>query len=245
MSAAILSLALIVPLVSRPDQPDRIVLRDGRSIDCRVLFESDAKVVYRADRQQRELARDEIADVVSVERSLSDFLRREAATDRTDLAASCALAREAEKAGLAGEARNLWLRVLLRDPSNARAWNAVGNGRSSRNPRIECDGEHYTIGELRDLGSDPKHPLALRTAHFALETDLPLARALDAALDLERTYSTYYALLGPHLDLYVFDEAPHVRLMHDASHEPSPPRPGDRAWFDALANTLYVQGLAY
>ena len=41
-----------------------------------MLFEDDAKVIYTTGRKPREVARDEVAEVHSIERSVRTFLER-------------------------------------------------------------------------------------------------------------------------------------------------------------------------
>lgn len=243
MFTLLFALASLVPIRSIPPAPDRIVLENGKSIDCRVLMESAEKIVYREDRKQHEVLRADVREVRSIERSLADYLKVAASTKSTDAAAQADLAQHAERLGLPDEARNAWLRVLSIDPANGDAWTVLGAVGDRKARTLQLEGERLELDALRTRGADAKHPLQLRTTHFAIECDMPLERALDAALAVERTYLAFYGLMGAHLELYVFDEVPHISVFKDTRRLSAPPTPGMQSWFAPIANTLYVQDL--
>ena len=130
---ATLALALAPALVHAPlgDEHDLIIRTDGKEVPCRVLLETDAKVVYRAKGRTQELARAEVSEVRSVERTLRDFLERFAKTDTRDLAGVTDLALLADSRGLTGEAHHSWIRVLTLDPTNEAAWTHLGGVKRS------------------------------------------------------------------------------------------------------------------
>lgn len=235
-----LMLALLASPAADAAAPDRIVLADGRTIECRVLMESDAKIVYRAERKQRETPRAAVREIASIERSLAKFLEASAAADAGDVDAQAHLARRAEVLGLPDMARNAWLRVLTLDPSNEAAWAGSGSESARKSRRLAFGKRSYDVDTLLTSGTSSQQPLLLHTPHFTFESELPLARTLDAALAAERTYAAFYDLLGPRLGLFVFDEQPTIRVFRDGERMPSPPAPGMQSWFAPLANTLYV-----
>ncbi len=237
MLLTLLSLAL--PMFGQ-DDPDLLVMKDDTQIECRVLFEDDSKVVYRAGKKTQEVARVKVRDIQSIERSVAQFLDRFAALDATNVQELSQLALFAEKSYLPGEAANTWIRILTLDPENEEAWTQLGGTKRRKGWEIKVRGRYYDIEELRTRVSDWKNALELRTAHFQIETDAPPELALDASLDLERAYQTFYEKLGKPLGLFVFDEIPVVQIFADAKDYPVPPTEGQHAWFSRVANTLYV-----
>ncbi len=238
-----LTTLLISALISAPalgDEPDLVVPKDGKRIECRVLLETDEKVVYRVQSKPREVPRADVAEVQSVERILREFLERFEETSTSDVAALTELALFAESRFLPGEAHNAWIRVLTLDPVNEQAWTKLGGVKRRDGWELKVRSHFYTIEELRQRVSDWKNALELRTAHFEIKTDAQPERALDAAIDLERATQRFYDVLGKPLGLFVFDEIPEVHVFADPKDYPAPPTEGMDAWFDRSANTLYV-----
>jgi hypothetical protein len=222
------------------DAPDLLTLGDGKQVECRVLLENDQKVVYRTGKKTQEVARGEVEEIQSVERSLEQFLERFANADATSVPALAELALFAEKNFLAGEAFNTWIRILTVDAENEQAWTKLGGTKRRKGWELKVRGRFLDIQELRTRLSDWKNALELRTAHFLIQTDAPPELALDASLDLERAYLTFYRILGKPLGLFVFDEVPEVHIFADEKDYPAPPTPGKSAWFSLPANTLFV-----
>lgn len=236
----LLALLLAALPVSGQDEPDLLVLKGGKQIECRVLFEDEGKIVYRAGKKTQEIGRLEVDDVQSIERSLARFLERFAAADTRSVEALTELALFAEQNFLSGEATNTWIRILTVDAENEQAWTKLGGVKRRKGWELKVRGRFLDIAELRSRVSDWKNALELRTAHFQIATDAAPELALDASLDLERAYQTFYEVLGKPLGLYVFDEVPEVHVFADAKDYPAPPTPGRHAWFARAANTLYV-----
>jgi hypothetical protein len=237
--ASIFTASAFAGTVSKSDGPDGIVLADGKEIECRVLLESDAKLVYRAKGKTHELARDEVKEVRTQERSLAEFLERFDAVDPRDASAWVELARFAAQRGLAGEARHTALRALTVEPDHAGAWELLGGVKRRQGWQLKVDGRFVTFDEFRARGAGWKDAVELPTTHFVLRTDVPLERAVDLAIDLERAYATFYGLLGS-LELHAFDERPEIHVFADSKDYPEPPTAGRPAWFALFGNTLYV-----
>ncbi len=240
---------MIVPLLlavspaltpSVEDEPDLVVI-DGKEIACRVLYEDEETVVYRARRKNKEVPAAEVGAIHSVERSLREFLEAYDRVSAADVTALADLALLCEGRDLAAEARNLWIRILTLDPENEEAWTKLGGSKGRKGWRMKVRGRFYTLEQLRERVADWKNAMELPTAHFLIKTDVAPERALDVAINLERAYLTYYDLLGPHLKLYVFDEIPEIHIFAHADDYPVPPTPRE-AWFSMAQNTLYVDG---
>src|SRR5688572_26629677 len=125
MIVALLTTLLLAPRILG-DENDMLVFADGKQQACRVLLETDIKVVYRAYNKTSEISRAAVKDIQSVERSLRDFLVRFDGMDPRNLEALPGLALFAEAKFLRGEARNTWIRILTLDPLNEQAWTKIG-----------------------------------------------------------------------------------------------------------------------
>lgn len=235
MLLSVLSLALLAL-----SGPDRVELKDGKAHEGRVLAELKGSVVLREGKQVRTFPLADVASVSSLERSLTRLL--ESDLKSADAGALAALAAEADKAGLAADARNLWLRTLLADKDHAGARAALGAKPVKDDVTLHFGKSSLHLSQLRAGGLKWKEAYELPTTHFVLKTDLPLAAALEAATALERFHHRFYALLGQPLELYVFDERtlPEVRIYAEGASYPTPPRLGDRVWFSMGENCLHV-----
>jgi hypothetical protein len=222
------------------DNPDLLVLKDGKEIECRVLYEGADEVVYRSKKRTRDIARDEVAEIQSIERSLEEFLKMSAEIGEQDVDKLGDLALFAESTFLPGEARNTWLRILTLDPDNERAWTKLGGIMGRKGWMLKVRGRFYTIDQLRERASDWKNALTLSTAHFVIRTDIAPEKALDIALQIEQIYMDYYALLGTELRLFPFEEVPEIHIYSDADDYPSPPTPGRPVWYARNPNEIYI-----
>jgi hypothetical protein len=232
-------------LLSNPpvgDENDLLVFADGKQQACRVLLETESKVVYRARNKNSEVSRAALKEVQSVERSLQSFLVRFERIDPRDVEAVAELALFAEASFLAGEAHNAWIRILTLDGANEQAWTKLGGVKRREGWELRVRGRFYTLEELRTRASDWQNALELRTAHFLIRTDGSPERALDLALDVERAYLTFYEVFGKPLELYAFDEVPEIHIFSDPKDFRAPPKPGQPAWFERSGNVLFVNG---
>ena len=239
MIAALL-VTLLTTTPTLADDTDVVVFADGKQEVCRVLLETDFKVVYRAKNKTSEVSRAALKDVKSVERSLREYLVRFNKAKADDVAALAELAIFAEENFLPGEARNTWIRIVGLDPENEQAWTKLGGVQREGTWQLRVRGRFYTLDELKKRVSDWPNALELSTAHFLIRTDGPPDRALDLAIDVERAYLTFYDVFGKPLELYVFDEVPEINIFSDPKDFRAPPRPGQAAWFERGGNVLHV-----
>ena len=237
---AALSLTLAPLVAGDRKEPDLVVLANGDKVECRVLYEDDQEVVYRAKKRDKRAPRVEVLEVQSIERSLKDFLALHEKVALDDAGELAALALLAEEKNLPGEARNLWIRVLTLDPVNEQAWTKLGGVKQRGGWKLQVRGRFLDLEELRGRVSEWKNALELSTAHFLIRTDGDPLRALNATLDAERAYMAFYELVGRPLKLYVFDEEPEIHGYSDHKDYPTPPDGAQKAWFSPVANTLYV-----
>jgi len=241
MIAALLA-SFLLTTSALGDEYDLLVFPDGKQQACRVLLETTNKVVYRVGNKTSEVSRAALKNVVSVEHSLSDFLKRFASVKPGNVAALAELANWAEVNHLPGEARDMWIRILTLDPQNERAWTKLGGTMRDGVWQLRAGGRFLTLDELRTRVSDWPNALELPTAHFLIRTDGSPERALDLAIDVERAYLTFYDVFGEPLELYVFDEVPEIHLFNDPKDFRTPPMPDQPAWFERQNNVLHVNG---
>ena len=95
-------------------------LKDGKEVECRVTLEADDYILTRRGSKKKQYARDEIAEIHSVERSLSQLFERYDALPSRGPAELAELALFCEQNELPSEARNLWIQVLTIDLRTSR-----------------------------------------------------------------------------------------------------------------------------
>ena len=74
------------------------------------------------------------------------------------------LAKFCESRDLPGEARQMWIRILIDDPENEEAWTKLGGSHGRKGWRLKVRGRYYTLDQLRERVSDWKNAMELRTA---------------------------------------------------------------------------------
>jgi hypothetical protein len=234
-----IAFALLLPLLSAGTPPDQVTLLDsGKVFKGRVVYDTPQKLVLRQGNRDVVFDPADLKEVSSLERSLGTILDRDlsgaAARDFLELAQEC------DAAGLEAEARNFWLRVLLADPASDLAVKALKAQRVKDEVKVPFGKERRTIAQLQTRQGSWKEALKIECTHFELETDLDLPLALDLALALERNYRRFYETLGAPLELYLFDEAPEIRVYARKEDFPVGAVRGDTVWFAPGINTLNV-----
>lgn len=217
---------------------DTVQLNDGKVIEGRVVLERADDVVVRADHKDQHIARKDIAQIHSLERSLAPIVDRD--WSAADAATLQAIATECEKAGLAAEAKNVWLRVLIADPTNDAALKGAGAKRTGKDVKLSLGKGQRNLGELTKPQSSWKQAYELATTHFVVRSDMELPLVLDLALALERFHKRFYETLAAPLELYVFEDAPEVCVYARKSDFPNPPVEGDTVWFAPGTQRVHV-----
>jgi len=234
-----LALFLLLPLLASETPSDQVTYLDsGKVQKGRVVYDTPQKLVLRQGVRDTVIDPADLKEVRSLERSLAKILDRDlvGADARTFLE----LAQECEAAGLEAEARQFWLRTLLADPSSELAGKALKVQRIKDEVKVPLGKQRLTLAELQTRRESWKQAYELECTHFKLETDLDLPLALDLALGLERNYRRFYETLGAPLELFLFDEAPEVRVYARKEDFPVGPVVGDPIWFAPGINTLNV-----
>jgi hypothetical protein len=219
--------------------PDSVKLaKDGKVLEGRVVFEGQDEIVLRNGARDQRIARKDIAEIHSLEHSLSTILDRD--LKGTDAALLAEIAKGCEQAGLTAEARNFWLRVLLADPKNEAAVKALGAQVVKDEIKVPFGKEKRQVADLGKRQASWKESYEIPSTHFVLRTDLDLTLALDLSLALERNYRRFYETLAQPLEMFVFDEDPEVYVYGHTADFPVAPVKGDPIWFAPGINRLNV-----
>jgi hypothetical protein len=240
-----------IPSVPQPPAPfpDQLHLSDGQTLSGRIIGETATGYRIRVGQGELTVARADVVSVRSIEHSLAEFIQRWDAASRTDPAALADLARFCAARGLSGEARTLWLRILLIDMNAAQAAQsglateaarAIGAVPYGDTWQLYTGQGWLPLAIFFAAKPDWRDAVDLQTAHFVLRTDLALERVLDATVQLERHYLRFYGALGPELGLCVFAEVPQVNVYANARNYPYPPIMGEESWFAWGINQLHV-----
>jgi hypothetical protein len=117
-------LLLVGSVVLAGAGPDSVKLaKTGKVLEGRVVFDGKDEVVLRTNGKDQRIPRADIAELHSLEQSLSKILDRD--LKGADAASLAEIAKACEQSGLDREAKNFWLRVLIADPKNEAAAKAL------------------------------------------------------------------------------------------------------------------------
>ncbi|MCP5022723.1 MAG: hypothetical protein GY930_13235 [bacterium] len=206
------------------------------------MFEDESRVLYKRNARVQEVAARLVKEVVSVESRVHDFLAEYEAVDRRSIEELRDLAIWAEKNRLPGEARNIWLRILLLDGHNEQAWKRVGGRRMKGGLGLRLGNKVFSLAEFKDSGRDWRYAIEIPTAHFLVKTNANLGKALNLAIELEAIYQIYAERIGHPIELFPFEWVPEIRIDGGGKRAPQAPVTGIDAWFDNKSNVLMVYG---
>jgi hypothetical protein len=162
--------------LATPAGADEVLLRGGGRIDGVIVEQTARAIVLETGPGQVSVPASRVARVVRSRSSLETWRERSAGLQANDIQGWAALARWAEDAGLATQAREAWQRVLTFDPGNSEA--NLGLGRVSVDGRWLSEDEAYRARGYVSYGgrwiSPSEHEAILRE------------RAQDEAAELAR-----------------------------------------------------------
>lgn len=237
------ALLLLAPIAPQEAVPDLVVTTEGRDYEGQVVYEDEAKLVLLVGSREREFATEELEKVRSVSRSLRDLLDRLLAVDPTNINATKDLARFARSRGLHGEARALWLRVLLLDANDEDANEALDNRKRGDHWELRHENRWWTLEDLKIRTKDWGEAWEFQTAHFDLHTNIKLSDAIALVFDLERTYLSYFEFMWPGVEVHETNKRMRVQVHADATSFPELAG-SRRAYIDGELRTAFLDASA-
>lgn len=205
-------------------ESDRVVLKDGKALTGRVVFEDESRLVLRQKSRDTTLAMEAVQRVDSRLRNLYVLLDNAQRADATDPEDLELLVSQAEECGLSGEAQVFWWRLLLlahaRGEENEAAHLALGHVKRGSGWRLPVGSRSVEWDKRFELAKDWGSALEFSSYHFRVRTNLPLELDLDVLLDLERFYRAFFEFLGPELGLYDVCQPMRVHLHADSASYP-------------------------
>jgi hypothetical protein len=217
---------------------DKITLKDGKTLEGRIVFEDATKLVLRVGTKDREIPIDTVADVQSVVRDLRDLLERWGKLAPDDSGGRLDLARVARSKNLPGEADVLAWSVLAKDPGHAGAHQFLGHVSKGGKWLVKEGVRSVPYETLVEERKDFKDAWRLSTTHFALRTNVALDLACDTAYELELYYQVFFDWFKPELDLFEVTEVIQEHVHADRASYPG--GSGPSGFYDEDANTAFV-----
>jgi hypothetical protein len=159
--------------------------------------------------------------------------------DAEDEDAVLSLAQRTREAGLPHEARLLELWALASRPDSEAANAALGHRNRSSGWQVRDGRRWVDAAEWCRREGEWKRRRTLRTTHYELQTDLPLAQSVAAAFDLERAHAVVLDLLVPHARVLDPDEVLSVQIHRGDDSYPEPGG-GRTGYFDPSTRMLFV-----
>src|SRR5688572_19759713 len=228
---------LASPAASAGD--DVVKLRNGTEVEGRVVLETPDKVIVRVGSRDREIPRAEVDTIRSASRALREALERWDALQPNDSNAVLELARSCKANGLEGEARLLALHVLATKPDETAAHELCGHEKRGKQWFVREESKRHAFDKLGELRKDWGKAWRIETTHYSLRTNLDLASACAAALELELAYRAFFDWFAADLALYEVVETMQAEI-HAAKGSFPDADDERKAYFSSTANVLYV-----
>jgi len=235
-------LALLLALAapggdSRP--LDTVELEGGAKLQGRVVFEDADEIVLRVGTNERTLSRKKLVRFDSRFADLRLIHKRWRDLAENDLAGTLALARRCREQKLEEAAQLFAWYVLSRSPKDAAAHEFLGHEKQRENWIVADGARRWPYEKLLELRKEWKDAWELSSEHYRVRSNLPLADAVTAVLDMECAYEAFYQLLGRPLRFHELVEPLQAQVHADAKSFPE--TVGDaRSYFDHTGRVLLV-----
>ena len=234
---SLLSLVAFACCASFAGAADRITLKDGTVLEGRIVYDTPGNLVILQGSKERELRADEATDVRSVERSLKLVLARWEQAPETNAVARLEIAKVARAFELEGEARIFALGALVADPSLEAAHVFLGHEKKAGVWNVREEKKLFPFHEFDRVHAVWRDASRLSTLHFTLRTNMPLAQAIAAALELELVYRAFFDRFRMELSLRDV-VAPMAAQIH-ADRLSYPGGANRSGFFDTQLNTFF------
>jgi hypothetical protein len=217
---------------------DRVTLKDGKTIEGRVVFEGPDRIVVRVGTKDREIPTADVAEVRSRARDAREVVLSWEKLSPEDAQGRLDLAQFAREHDLEGEARLLALSVLSKDPASEAAHVFLGNEKKLGAWRIKVGSHSIPFDRWVESRHDFGETEPMPSSHFLLRTNVPLDAACNFALEMELFYVAFMEWFRPELDLYEVVEP--IAVHVHADNKSYPGGSGRKGFFDPQANTVFA-----
>lgn len=183
--------------MSQDDLRDRVVKKDGRVVEGRVVepFATEELLVLQGGRRVR-VPRADVAELQLVADRVREFCERRR-KQKDSPRAQWYLVDWARSQGLNELARLQAMALVLADDTHAAAHEFLGHEQTGKGWMWEHRGKRVTRDQLE--AQLQKQPLDLRGERFVLRCDADLRTNVDALLDLEQLGAAWFEQFGKEL----------------------------------------------
>lgn len=242
MIATILVLSTLHPAVSDPpqsgDQRDVVYLQTGKTIRCRVVLELQDKVAVLIGSRERWIPQSKIKRITSIQRSLDEVLTKFMAS-KDSVETFLHLAKMCEDRHLPHEARLFYWRILVDNPDNQKAHEALGHKRAGKSWRVQTGSSWRSFKQVEKQHADWGTARVLRSEHFEVRSNAGLRRTVITLLELEVFYRHLFDLFQKSLELREVTEPIRVYVHKDQKEFPRLSNNVD-AYFSNEENILFT-----
>ncbi len=223
--------------------PDRVQLVDGTVIEGRVLCESENELVVRVGTKDRVIANATVSSIYSRLENQRVAIARWTAAGSGDYAELHDLAQFLKRHDLLEELNLVAWWIVLARPDDEEAHALLGHEKSKNTWIVRDGARRVEIDKYLKSHTDWNDAFELRTTHYLVRTNLPLAAAITAAFDLECHYCAFFGQFSRSVGILEVTE-PIVANIH-ADAKSFAKSTGDRtAYFNPASRALEVDASA-
>lgn len=220
------------------EERDRVQLRGGKDLLCRVLVEGKDRILLEEKGKERWVDRKNLDSLDSMFTQLESYLIQEAAIPHLGIAHRLALAEALENRGLSKQSKVEAWRVLRLDPANEAAHLLLGHQKSGERWLLPFGQDWLLQQEIVKRRADWDNAWELESEHFVIRSNRSVFELADLARDLELFYIHYYRLFAS-VELRQLQEPISVHLFKDRSQFPVA-NSNNSAYFSSQENRVYL-----
>lgn len=218
---------------------DYVELRNGTKLAGRVVYEDESRVVLREGSKLREIERGEVKNVVSRASKSREAMRRWHDRKADDPNALLDIVRYCLRMDLEDDARVFARAALIENPADEAAHEALGHQKRPEGWAERVGARWVVCEELDGVHSSWKTAWELASSHYELRSNLDVATAIGALLDLECFYGSFFEVFGRELSLHEVIR-PMLAQIHGAGDSFPAALVGRIAYYDASLATVIV-----
>jgi hypothetical protein len=229
----------LLALIGSAHAQDAVVLKDGRKLEGRVVYEDPRILILRDASRERRVELASVASVRSLSRSLNQALDQWLRAEALGASASYDLARFAKASGLPGEAELFAWYAIAADPEFAPAHEMLGHERREKGWSMHTREGWLLIGEIARSRLDWESAWDFKSLHYHVRSNLPVRQAVGIAIDLELAYRAFVQAFGAELDLREVVEPMNIHVHADLRYYPDVGT-GHKAFFHQNENLITI-----